>query len=113
MQEEKIGDSDLLEIWHGFLPDGRQHFTMHQLIQLDERARLVVEFVKAWGHAQITGNSLSELADQPHKRASRPTIEGLVTIAADTVQTLYEEIDRRGWTVKIPSLAKTQGDQYG
>lgn len=105
MLMRKIGDSGVLEIWHETTPAGRDHFTVHQLCQLDERARLVVEFVKAWGHGQIVSNALCDATDQPHKRASRPTIEGLVTIAADAVETLYEEINRRGWVIDVPSLS--------
>lgn len=102
---EKIADNGMLELWMG---ERGGVYTMmhHELLQKDSRARLVEEFVRVWGGSQLVGNALAEMHEQPHAQAARVTVEQLVFVAAETVDTLYAECERRGWIVRVPSFGQ-------
>lgn len=79
-------------------------FMHHDRITLDQRAKLMVSLVQAWGAAHVVSEAMKQMHEHPHTRSAAPTIESLVFIAADTADAIYSEAQKRGWSLQLPSF---------
>lgn len=105
----KVAGNDCLEVWT--MESGEQRTFMHHDRQtLDQRAKLAVSFLQAWGAANLIGDALkNSLNDQPHlRKASSQTIEQLVFVAADTADAIYAEAHKRGWLLDLPTFKENE-----
>ena len=111
----KIAGNDLLEIL--YLAPGESsapRVVQHHRDGLDGRARMFLDLVKAWGAISVLGDIMSGAICDAHDggnpmspapvKAPKETIVAFVMRCAEVTESAYEEIERRGWLVKVPSM---------
>lgn len=98
----KVGGNDTIEMW-GHELNNTPHVAWHDRRALDNRAKLLIELVKMWSHMLPMAEIMREAHEQPHhKQSETPSIQSVVMRAADAVDAIYDEADRRGWIIDLP-----------
>lgn len=100
----KIAGNDLLEIYATHY-NGTPHQLHHERFALDGHAKMMLALVQAWGAAHFVGDAMKDFAEAGGgAKIARNTVGNIVFLAAETVQAMYDEADKRGWTVAIGEL---------
>lgn len=109
---KRIAGNDLLELLSIGIADDRTNparIMHHDLRVQDQRAKLVFDFLRAWGFAAAFGEMAqglcSESGDDSAKRARIPPTD-LAIRACEIVDAAWSELTHRGWIVSQPSLSE-------
>jgi hypothetical protein len=102
---KRIGANDIFEAFQFGPADIRQAPYFHNDLHiLDQRAKMAVNLIHAWGMAGTMGDAMpvcTEHGEKPKRMA--PT--ELVMRICEVVDAAWNEFERRGWIVAIPSAS--------
>lgn len=105
---KKEAGNDVIEIVRVLVPNNaggfNPHLMHHDRIVLDKRAQMTMSLITTWGAAQFVGDAMRVLADKPEDKDR--TVGVLVSLASETVDAYWLEMERRGWLVKLQPLVE-------
>lgn len=102
-KRKKIAENDKSSAWAIRSQYGDEAIIIHQNESLDQRAVLAANFTEKW--ALVAGEADGEDTAGRQKIRRLSPVE-LASHACETVEALYAEFAKRGWTLALPDYDK-------
>ena len=100
---KKIGGNDIIEMWgvKRSAVESGPHILNSETRVMDTRAKMLSDFCRAWGQSA----GMADVLAAAHGEGGRPyNCQDVVTRAAEMVEAIWFESERRGWIIDLPTF---------
>lgn len=107
---ETVAENDTLEIVRD-IKDARPFYLHHIRMACDQKAALLISLCQTWGYGAAMGDAVANMAPGAGGAGPPKTIDFVVERAAEMVERIWEEGQRRGWIIAVPAYDSHLDDE--